>query len=163
MRMNANLKLIGAVALAAIGVSIAAAPKARADQDWQSGIILCMANPAGPMAAGPSRVSDMNELTAWLADPVHSWPKCAGMGGSNVQKAIYGDVYIYQTCLSGYHPQHVVPNSEKWRLAALHLGAVGGNRTGKLPKSDWPENRGGDRDQWENRHHKSGPMDRSAD
>ena len=97
MRLKPDLKLIGAVALAAIGVSIAAAPKARADQDWQCGIILCMANPAGPTAAGPSCVSDMNELAAWLADPFHSWPTCAGMGGSDVHKAIFGDVYIYQS------------------------------------------------------------------
>jgi hypothetical protein len=65
MRLKPDLKLIGAVALAAIGVSIAAAPKARADQDWQCGIILCMAKPAGPTAAGPSCISDMNEQ----ADP----------------------------------------------------------------------------------------------
>jgi len=93
MRLKPDLKLIGAVALAAIGVSIAAAPKARADQDWQCGIILCMANPAGPMAAGPSCVSDMDELTAWLADPFHGWPTCPGMGA--------GDTYSGAAILTG--------------------------------------------------------------
>jgi len=97
MRLKPDFKLLGVVALAAIGVSIAAAPKAHADQDWQCGIILCMADPAGPPAAGPSCVSDMNELTAWLADPAHSWPTCAGMGGGDVQKTIFGDVYIFQS------------------------------------------------------------------
>lgn len=80
MRLKPDLKLLGVVVLAAIGVMIAAPPKAHAAQDWQCGIILCMANPAGPMAAGPDCVSDMNELTAWLSDPFHSWPVCTGMG-----------------------------------------------------------------------------------
>lgn len=97
MHLKLNPELIGVVALTAIGISIVAAPRARAGQDWQCGIILCMANPAGPTAAGASCVSDMNELASWLADPSHSWPTCAGMGGSNVHKAIFGDVYIYQS------------------------------------------------------------------
>lgn len=93
MRRPPNLKLLATLAVTAIAVSFVAAPKARADQDWQCGIILCMANPAGPMAAGPSCVSDMNELTAWLADPFHSWPTCAGMGA--------GDSYSGPAILTG--------------------------------------------------------------
>lgn len=80
MPLKVDLKLLSVVALATIGVMVTAVPKALAAQDWQCGVILCMANPAGAMAAGPDCQSDMNELTAWLSDPFHSWPVCAGIG-----------------------------------------------------------------------------------
>ncbi|MCF3948251.1 hypothetical protein [Acidiphilium iwatense] len=93
--MGVKTRLLGCATLAGVALVLAAPNKARAASDWQCAIVLCMANPGGPWQY-PSCVAPMDRLEAWLSDPFQGFPVCPGMQGENVQKAIFGDVYIYQ-------------------------------------------------------------------